>query len=210
MRVWKRFFVVAAATNWINPTFWNFTVVTACCHQTCQKVILKQIQRQRQRQLHLENNFKEWSLRLLTFETFDQSGEETWPDQQKDRQIHLENNFKVGFFRMKTFRDLTIKRECLLFIWHIPLAEACQGKSTWLDWLEAQTKGEQDEEEDFHFQGFPLKIKTKCWLRSCLKATGVSAHFPLSLIKEPGRKISLGWYHCFKSLFSFMVAMNIK
>ena len=136
---------------------------------------------QRQRQLLLENNFKEWSLRLLTFETFDQSGEETWPDQQKDRQIHLENNFKVGFFRMKTFRDLTIKRECLLFIWHIPLAEACQGKYTWLDWLEAQTKGEQDEEEDFHFQGFPLKIKTKCWLRSCLKATGVSAHFPLSL-----------------------------
>ena len=52
-------------------------------------------------------------MRLLTFETFDQSGEETWPDQQKDRQIHLENNFKVGFFRMKTFRDLTIKSECL-------------------------------------------------------------------------------------------------
>ena len=28
--------------------------------------------------------FKERSLRLLTFETFDQSGEETRPDQQKD------------------------------------------------------------------------------------------------------------------------------
>ena len=39
---------------------------------------------QRQWQLHLENTFKEQSLRLLTFETFDQSDEKTWPDQQKD------------------------------------------------------------------------------------------------------------------------------
>ena len=28
--------------------------------------------------------FKERPLRLLTFETFDQSDEKTWPDQQKD------------------------------------------------------------------------------------------------------------------------------
>ena len=26
----------------------------------------------------------EWPKRLVTFETFDQSDEETWPDQQKD------------------------------------------------------------------------------------------------------------------------------
>ena len=39
---------------------------------------------QRQRQWHLENTFKEQSLTLLTFETFDQSDEKTWPDQQKD------------------------------------------------------------------------------------------------------------------------------
>ena len=28
--------------------------------------------------------YKEWPMRLLTFETFDQSDEETWPDQEKD------------------------------------------------------------------------------------------------------------------------------
>ena len=33
---------------------------------------------------NLENTFKEQSLRLLAFETFLQSDEETWPDQQKD------------------------------------------------------------------------------------------------------------------------------
>ena len=43
-----------------------------------------QRQRQWQWQLHLENNFKEQSLRLLTFEKFDQSDVKTWADQQKD------------------------------------------------------------------------------------------------------------------------------
>ena len=43
----------------------------------------RQMQSQRQWQLLLENTFKEPSLRLLTFETFDQSDEKTWPDQQK-------------------------------------------------------------------------------------------------------------------------------
>ena len=37
----------------------------------------RQMQRQRQWQWQI-------SLRLLTFETFDQSDEKTWPDQQKD------------------------------------------------------------------------------------------------------------------------------
>ena len=32
----------------------------------------------------LENTLKEWSSILMTFETFDQIDEETWPDQQKD------------------------------------------------------------------------------------------------------------------------------
>ena len=41
-------------------------------------------QRQWQRQIHLENTFKEQSQRLVTLETFDQSDEGTWPDQQKD------------------------------------------------------------------------------------------------------------------------------
>ena len=44
----------------------------------------RQIQIQRQWQIHLKNTFKEQSLRFLAFETFDQSDENTWPDQQKD------------------------------------------------------------------------------------------------------------------------------
>ena len=44
----------------------------------------RQIQIKRQWQIHLENTFKERSLRLFTLETFDQSDEETRPDQQKD------------------------------------------------------------------------------------------------------------------------------
>ena len=38
----------------------------------------------RQLQIHLENTFNKRSLGLLTIEAFDQSDEETWPDQQKD------------------------------------------------------------------------------------------------------------------------------
>ena len=44
----------------------------------------RQRQIQRQWQIHLKNIFKEQSLRFLAFETFDQSDENTWPDQQKD------------------------------------------------------------------------------------------------------------------------------
>ena len=43
-------------------------------------------------QLHLENKFKEQSLRLLTFETFDQSDEKTWADQQKDNDEDKDND----------------------------------------------------------------------------------------------------------------------
>ena len=32
----------------------------------------------------LKNTTTEWPETLVTFETFDQSDEETWPDQQKD------------------------------------------------------------------------------------------------------------------------------
>ena len=53
-------------------------------------------------------------MRLLTFETFDQSDEKTWPDQQKDNgedkykrqrqwQIHLENTFKEQSLILLTF-----------------------------------------------------------------------------------------------------------
>ena len=41
------------------------------------------MQRQRQWQWHLENTFKERSLRLLTFDIFDQGYEKTCPEQQK-------------------------------------------------------------------------------------------------------------------------------
>jgi len=43
-----------------------------------------QRQRQWQRQLHLENTLRERPERLVTFLTFDQRDEGTWPDQQKN------------------------------------------------------------------------------------------------------------------------------
>ena len=55
---------------------------------------------QRQWQIHLENTFKEQSLRLLTFETFDQSDEKTWPGQQKyndeDKDKYKDNDSRKG------------------------------------------------------------------------------------------------------------------
>ena len=42
--------------------------------------------------IHLESTFKEQYLRLLNFETFDQSDEETWPDQQKDNNEDKHND----------------------------------------------------------------------------------------------------------------------
>ena len=78
----------------------------------------RQWQWQWQRQRHLENALKEWSYRLMTFETFDQRDEETWPDQQnrqwqrqiqwqrqRQRQlpIHLENTLKERPQRLVTF-----------------------------------------------------------------------------------------------------------
>ena len=47
-------------------------------------------------QIHLENTFKEQSLRLLTFETFDQGDEKTWPDQQKDNDEDKHNDNDNG------------------------------------------------------------------------------------------------------------------
>ena len=44
----------------------------------------RQWQRQRQWQKHKENTLYERPLRLGIFEAFDQSDEETWPDQEKD------------------------------------------------------------------------------------------------------------------------------
>ena len=42
----------------------------------------RQRQLQWQRQIHLENTFKKQPQRLVTFETFDQCDEATWPDQK--------------------------------------------------------------------------------------------------------------------------------
>ena len=42
--------------------------------------------------MHLGSTFKEQSQRLVTFETFDQSDEETWPDQLKDNYKDKDND----------------------------------------------------------------------------------------------------------------------
>ena len=76
----------------------------------------RQRQWQRQWQIHLENTAKEQSLRLLTFETFDQSDNKTWPDptkrqQQRQRQrpwrwqIHLESNPNGNEWFFEIFRE---------------------------------------------------------------------------------------------------------
>ena len=51
-----------------------------------------QRQIQWQRQIRLESTFKEQPYRLVTFETFDQSDEETWPDQQKYNDKYKDND----------------------------------------------------------------------------------------------------------------------
>ena len=62
----------------------------------------RQIQRQRQwqRQIRLENTFRERSKILVTFETFDQSDEETWPDQK----YTMTNTKTKTMTKTKTFR----------------------------------------------------------------------------------------------------------
>ena len=54
----------------------------------------RQIQRQWQRQWQIlvVSIFKEQYLRLLNFETLNQSDEETWPDQQKDNDEDKHND----------------------------------------------------------------------------------------------------------------------
>ena len=52
----------------------------------------RQIQRQWQRQIYLESTFRERSQRLVTFATFDQSDEETWPDQKRDNGEYKDND----------------------------------------------------------------------------------------------------------------------
>ena len=52
----------------------------------------RQWQRQWQWQRHLENTLKEWSQRLMNFETFDQRDEETWPKHQKDNDNDNDND----------------------------------------------------------------------------------------------------------------------
>ena len=47
-----------------------------------------QTQRQWQRKIHWESTFRERPKRLVTYETFDQSDEKTWPDPTKDNDKH--------------------------------------------------------------------------------------------------------------------------
>ena len=66
----------------------------------------RQWQRQirRQRQLHLENTFNERSYRLLTFDIYDQSDEETWPDRQKDNYSDNDKDKYMDHDRDMTWR----------------------------------------------------------------------------------------------------------
>ena len=100
----------------------------------------RQMQRQRQWQLHLENTFKGQSVRLLTFETFDQSGEESW---QRQRQRHLENIIKEWLKILVTFETSDQSDEETLPGWQ-------KDKECWHD--HEATKSWQ------YFRGFyPLK-----------------------------------------------------
>jgi len=89
----------------------------------------RQIQRQRQlqRQIQLENTFRERSKRLVTFQTFDQSDEETWPDQKKRR---TKTNTKT-----KTMtKTNTIREPCQRAI-----LETCDLWDIWSEWWEDLT-----------------------------------------------------------------------
>ena len=67
----------------------------------------RQWQRQTQWQRHLENTLKEHHWRLVTFETLDQSDEETWSDQQQDNDKGKDNdNHKEQSQRLVTFVTL--------------------------------------------------------------------------------------------------------
>ena len=77
----------------------------------------RQRQIQRQWQIHLENTFKERSLRIVTLKTLAQSHEKTWPakkdyeknkvkDKTRQWQIRFENTLKEFFDDiLKTFRE---------------------------------------------------------------------------------------------------------
>ena len=82
----------------------------------------RQIQRQIQwqRQIHLKSTFKEQSQRLVTFETFGQSVEETWPDQKKT----------MIMTKTKTMTKTNTFKEHLQ--WGIP--EACYIWDIWSQW----------------------------------------------------------------------------
>ena len=61
-----------------------------------------QRQWQWQRQRHLENTLKERPMRLLTFQTFDQSDKDTWPDQQKDMLKKMTNAMTKTIAKART------------------------------------------------------------------------------------------------------------
>ena len=67
-----------------------------------------QRQWQWQRQRHLENTLKERPMRLLTFQTFDQSDKDTWPDQQKDMIKKMTNAITKTIAKARTMGYDTI------------------------------------------------------------------------------------------------------
>ena len=75
-----------------NPNLPNLMGVMRKHDLSNNKKRQRQIQRQRQWQIHLENTFKERSMRLLTFETFHQSDEKTLSGQQKDNDKDKDND----------------------------------------------------------------------------------------------------------------------
>ena len=64
-----------------------------------------QTQRQWQGQIHLENTFRERPKILVTFLTFDQSDEGTWPDQHKDNDKDKDNDKNKYILRTPSDSD---------------------------------------------------------------------------------------------------------
>ena len=81
-------------------------------------------ERQRQWRIHLENTFKEQSLRLVTFETFDQSDEKNLPDQQKETAKKTKTKTMTNTFEntpkedfLKKFREQHPQKAILEKFW---------------------------------------------------------------------------------------------
>ena len=100
----------------------------------------RQTQRQTQWQRHLEDTFKEQSWRLLTFETFDQSDEETWPDQKKTMTKAKAKTKTKTVTKTNTYRE-HLQRAIL---------ETCDLWNIWSEWWGDMTISDNfDNSENF-------------------------------------------------------------